>query len=314
MSAIEWLLLALVFVTVVLLVLGVSRRLGPGRVDDRLRGLRAQDGAQEGWRLVAQEGLRVLTDVVTPLSRLATPEEGFEQSALRLKFVHAGLRDRRSPTVFFGLKVLLFMLLPAVGWLVLQLLGSALEGRQLLLTLLVMGALGYVLPNLVLTRLVRRRQRELLEAFPDALDLLTICVEAGLGTESAMLRVAEDIALKSPVLADELQLVNIELRAGMERERALRNLAFRTGLEEIDGFVTMVIQAERFGTSIGSALRVHSDMLRARRRQKAEEAAAKIGVKLMFPLMFCIFPALFIVLLLPAGINLMRVVGSLSGG
>lgn len=106
-----------------------------------------------------------------------------------------------------------------------------------------------------------------------------------------MMRVADDIAIKSPVLAEELQLVNIELRAGMERERALRNLSFRTGVEEIDGFVTMVIQAERFGTSIGSALRVHSDMLRSRRRQRAEEAAAKIGIKLMFPLMFCIFPA-----------------------
>jgi len=151
------------------------------------------------------------------------------------------------------------------------------------------------------------RQREIFEAFPDALDLMTVCVEAGLGTEAAMLRVADDLQLKSPVLADELHLVNLELRAGADRERALRNLAIRTGVEEVDGFVAMISQAERFGTSIAASLRVHAEMLRTRRRQRAEEAAAKIALKLLFPLIFCIFPSLMVVLMGPAMIQIYRV-------
>jgi tight adherence protein C len=128
-----------------------------------------------------------------------------------------------------------------------------------------------------------------------------------LGTEAAMLRVADDLQLKSPVLADELHLVNLELRAGADRERALRNLAIRTGVEEVDGFVAMISQAERFGTSIAASLRVHADMLRTRRRQRAEEAAAKIALKLLFPLIFCIFPSLMVVLMGPAMIQIYRV-------
>jgi len=154
---------------------------------------------------------------------------------------------------------------------------------------------------------VATRQREIFETFPDALDLMTVCVEAGLGTEAALNRVAEDIQLKSPILSEELRLVNLELRAGADRERALRNLAMRTGVDEVDGFVTMISQAERFGTSIAASLRVHADMLRTRRRQRAEEAAAKIALKLLFPLIFCIFPSLLVVLLGPAMIQIYRV-------
>jgi tight adherence protein C len=143
---------------------------------------------------------------------------------------------------------------------------------------------------------------------------MTVCVEAGLGTESALSRVADDIGLNSPALSDELRLVNLELRAGAEREQALRNLAIRTGVEEVGSFVTMMSQAERFGTSIAASLRVHSDMLRTRRHQRAEEAAAKIGLKLLFPLIFCIFPSLMIVLLGPAAIQITRVLLPMMGG
>jgi tight adherence protein C len=167
--------------------------------------------------------------------------------------------------------------------------------------------LGYYLPNLVLWKAVKRRQREIFESFPDALDMMTVCVEAGLGTEAAMVRVSDDLQFKSPALAEELRLVNLELRAGADRERALRNLALRTGVEEVDGFVTMISQAERFGTSIAASLRVHADMLRTVRRQRAEEAAAKIALKLLFPLIFCIFPSLMVVLMGPAMIQIYRV-------
>ncbi len=158
------------------------------------------------------------------------------------------------------------------------------------------------------------RQLEIFENFPDALDLMTVCVEAGLGTEAAMIRVAEDMQFKSPALADEMRLVNLELRAGADRERALRNLAMRTGVDEVDSFVTMINQAERFGTSVATSLRIQADLLRTRRRQKAEETAAKIALKLLFPLIFCIFPALMVVLMGPAMIQIYRVLLPTMGG
>jgi tight adherence protein C len=176
-----------------------------------------------------------------------------------------------------------------------------------LLFFFTLAAIGYYLPNLVLARMVFLRQRELFENFPDAIDLMTVCVEAGLGLDAAMNKVAEEIRIKSKVLAEELHLVNLEMRAGRTREQALRNLALRTGVEEVEGLVTMLIQADRFGTSIAASLRVHSDMLRTKRRQKAEEAAAKIALKLLFPLIFFIFPSLLLVLLGPAFIQIYRI-------
>jgi tight adherence protein C len=251
--------------------------------------------------------LKWLADVTQPISRLATPEEGFEKSSVRLRFVHAGIRNTTAASAFFGIKTVLTLGLPLLGFALLALAGAAPQGNSLLLVLLLLAAAGYYGPNLVLSRLVMVRQREIFESFPDALDLMTVCVEAGLGTEAAMMRVADDLQFKSPVLADELRLVNLELRAGADRERALRNLAIRTGVEEVDGFVTMINQAERFGTSIAASLRIHSQLLRTRRRQRAEEAAAKIGLKLLFPLIFCIFPSLMVVLMGPAMIQIYRV-------
>jgi tight adherence protein C len=143
---------------------------------------------------------------------------------------------------------------------------------------------------------------------------MTVCMEAGLGTEAALNKVAEDMVHKSPDLSDELRLVNLELRAGVARDRALRNLSIRTGVEEIEGFVSMINQADRFGTSIAQSLRVHSETVRTVRRQRAEELAAKIPLKLLFPLIFCIFPALMLVIMGPAIIQMMRVVLPLMSG
>ncbi len=151
------------------------------------------------------------------------------------------------------------------------------------------------------------RQREIFETFPDALDLLTICIEAGLAIDAAIVRVAEEMMPVAPVLSEELHLVTLELRAGNSKEKALRNLAMRTGVEDVETLVSMLIQAERFGTSIADSLRIHSEGLRTKRRQRAEETAAKIALKLLFPLIFCIFPALMLVLLGPAMIQIYRV-------
>jgi tight adherence protein C len=243
-----------------------------------------------------------------PLAKLSTPEEGFEASPIRLRFMHAGIRTASAPMAYFGAKTVLALSVPAFAYFAMALSGRLpVKGATLMLLLLVLAAAGYYLPNLILSRMVFLRQREIFENFPDALDLMTVCMEAGLGTEAALNRVAEDMVHKSEALSDELRLVNLELRAGSPRERALRNLAIRTGVEEVDGFVSMIIQAERFGTSIAKSLRIHSDMLRTRRRQRAEEAAAKIALKLLFPLIFFIFPSLLLVLLGPAFIQIFRV-------
>ncbi|WP_018987736.1 type II secretion system F family protein [Aromatoleum toluclasticum] len=242
-----------------------------------------------------------------PLAKLSTPEDGEYVSALRIRFLHAGIRNQAAPYAYFGIKTVLALAFPLLAYFTVLITTPELKFQGTLLVILLTAAIGYYLPNLVLERIIFLRQREIFETFPDALDLMTVCVEAGLGIEAALVRVADEMQHKSAALSEELHLVTLELRAGMERARALRNLAIRTGVEEVEGFVAMIIQSERFGTSIASSLRVHSDMLRTRRRQRAEEAAAKIALKLLFPLIFCIFPSLLLVLLGPAMIQIYRI-------
>ena len=303
--------LALIFVVVVSSILGLSVLMRPNAARRRLMGLEVNAPEQP---LLKGRWLHWVADLTRPISKLAMPEEGFEKSPIKLRFAHAGIRNAAAASAFFGIKTLLTLGLPLIGIALITLSGSPLKGNNMLLAMLALAALGYYGPNLVLSRLVMVRQREIFESFPDALDLMTVCVEAGLGTEAAMMRVAEDMRLKSPALADELRIVNLELRAGADRERALRNLSIRTGVEEVDSFVTMISQAERFGTSIAASLRVHSEMLRTRRRQRSEEAAAKIALKLLFPLIFCIFPSLMVVLMGPAMIQIYRVLLPTMGG
>ena len=304
MTLIQIVILVLVFLVVMATAGGVLFLLRPNEARLRLRQLAADErqdtGLGGGW-------MKLVADLTRPISELASPEEGYEKSNVKRRLVHAGIRNPLAPTAFFGVKTALTLGLPLITFAVLTLTGMLPKGNSLLQLLLVLAALGYYAPNLVLNRMVMRRQREIFESFPDALDLMTVCVEAGLGTEAALMRVAKDIQIKSPALGDELRLVNLELRAGSDRERALRNLAFRTGVDEIDGFVSMINQAERFGTSIAASLRIQSELLRTRRRQRAEEAAAKIALKLLFPLIFCIFPSLMVVLMGPAMIQVYRV-------
>jgi tight adherence protein C len=166
--------------------------------------------------------------------------------------------------------------------------------------------LGYLLPDVWLNWRIRSRQRRLRLALPDALDLLVICVEAGLGLDQALMRVSQELRVAHPELTDELQLVNLEMRVGKTRLEALRELAQRTGLEDIKALVAMLIQTDRFGTSVAQALRVHSDELRMKRRQRAEEMAANTTVKMVPVLVFFIFPALMVVILGPAVLAIVR--------
>lgn len=295
--------LALVFVAVVAGALAVASLVAGSPTAARAQALAGPLGGVEPsvpwWRRLGK--------ATQPLAKLSTPSEGFELSAVRRKLVNAGLRDPNAPLTFFGLKTALALVAPVLVFVALTLGGSHATGWGLLLRLLLASAVGYYLPNMVLAHKVKQRQREIFEAFPDALDLMTVCIEAGLGTEAAMTRVAEEIETGSPVLSEELRLVTLELRAGAPRERALRNLALRTGVDQVNGFVSMIVQAERFGTSIAQALRIHAEMLRTERRQRAEEAAAKIALKLLFPLIFFIFPSLMLVLMGPAMIQIYRV-------
>ncbi len=242
-----------------------------------------------------------------PLANLSLPTEGWENSVLRTRFMNAGFRNTSAPAIYFAAKTILAIALPLIAFFVLRNTPGKHSGNAMLFWLLSAAALGYYLPNLVLNNTIARRQREIFETFPDALDLMTVCVEAGLAMDAALARVAAEIGLKSAVLSDELNLVTLELRAGSSKEKALRNLALRTGVEDVDALVAMLIQSERFGTSIAASLRVQSDQLRTKRRQRAEEAAAKIALKLLFPLIFFIFPALLVVLLGPAFLQIYRV-------
>jgi tight adherence protein C len=271
-------------------------------------------GKSDTTQLESDGWVEKVAKVTQPLTKLSIPDEGWEKSALRTRFMNAGWRNPFAPTLFFAAKSALALLGPAViGTLVVAAV-IVLSGIKLLFLLLLTASIGYYLPNVTLNQIARRRQREIFETLPDALDLLTVCVEAGLSLERAFVKVAGEIHIKSMTLAQELQLVLMEMRAGFSKERALRNFALRTGVNDVDTLVAMLIQSERFGTSVGDSLRVYSDNLRNKRCLLAEECAAKIGLKLLFPLIFCIFPTLLMVLLGPAAIQLSRTLATINGG
>ncbi|HKK09074.1 MAG TPA: type II secretion system F family protein [Gemmatimonadota bacterium] len=222
----------------------------------------------------------------------------------------AGYRQPNSLLVFLALRLLLAGFLG--GGVILMAALVPIDPLRKLILIFFGILLGWMIPLLYVNRRRKQRQRDVQRSLPDALDLLVVCVEAGLGLNQALLRVAQEMDRVSPVMGEELTLVSLEIRAGTPREEALRNLAERTGLEDVRSLTGMLIQTDRFGTSIASALRVHADSLRTKRRQMAEEAAAKTSVKMLFPLVFFVFPAIFIVLLGPAFFRLSSMFGSLG--
>lgn len=308
MSTLHLIFLALIFVAVMGVALLAMRLFAGDPVRDRLDAVIGATSLAPGS--MENEWLARIVKLTGPLAKLSVPDDGWANSTLRTRFMNAGLRSTSAPAIFFGAKTLLAAALPLVLFVALSTSGSGYGTNALLFWMLLAASLGYYLPNIVLRNLISRRQREIFETFPDALDLMTVCVEAGLGMDAALARVATEISLKSEVLAEELQLVTLELRAGSGKEKALRNLALRTGVDDVDALVAMLIQAERFGTSVADSLRVQSEMLRTKRRQRAEEQAAKIALKLLFPLIFFIFPSLLVVLMGPAFIQIYRVLFS----
>jgi tight adherence protein C len=306
-------LLALLFLIVFAAVFKAMSLLRPDPLKRRLGqlgGAASTSGGAAGADPQTADDSRLVEKIAQVSSRVAKfslPRENWNDSLLRVRFLNAGLRSSQAPALYFAAKTVLALALPALA--LVGLAGKLHDAPMVLTLATVLGAsaFGFYLPNGVLARLVERRKLALFEDLPDAVDLMTVCVEAGLGFDAALARVTEEIGTRSTALRDEFELVLLELRAGSGRDKALRNLALRTGVEDIDTLTTMLIQADRFGTSIGDSLRVYTDNLRTKRRLRAEEKAAKIALKLLFPLIFFIFPTLIIVLLGPAALQTARI-------
>jgi tight adherence protein C len=263
------------------------------RLEELIAGGGDADEAPKKPRLEGQVGL------VKRVGEKA-PRSPKELGTLRLRLVQAGYRRDEALTIFFGIRIVFALglfLLFSTPVLIKPNIMFGLGGL----------AMGYLLPGMVLARMAKRRAHRIRLSLADMLDLLVVSVEAGLGLDQAISRVGVELKFAYPELSDELRLINLELRAGKPRSEALRNLADRTGVDDLSSLVTMLIQTDKFGTSVAQSLRVYSETLRTKRRQRAEEAAAKTGVKMVFPLVFCIFPAIWVVTIGPAAIKFVTV-------
>jgi tight adherence protein C len=252
-----------------------------------------------------------IATAIGPVAKYVVPQNDIERSRITEKLVHAGFRSPDAVQNYYGLKVVLAIVLAGIVVFVAQWLPNLTTQLTVVYLVAAAGA-GLLLPTMVLDRMLENRRKKLRNGFPDALDMLVVCVEAGLGLSQAIQRVADEIVVSHPELGQELALVNAEIRAGVDRVVALKNLAHRTGLEDVRGLVSLLVQTLRFGTSVAESLRVYSDEFRDKRMQRAEEQAAKVGTKMIFPLIVFMFPAFFVVAVGPAMISLMRVFGELG--
>lgn len=255
---------------------------------------------QAAKRHIGAGSLTRVEALINSLSKLSLPETGWQDSAIQLKFIRAGLRGPNDIKIFYAIKSLLTFVLPGVVFIGLWRFGPEMARFKLVSYVVVVAALGYYLPDFFMRWRTSRRIQQMQDALPDLIDLLIICTESGLGIDAAINRVARDSVRNSPLLSQEFYLTSLEIRAGAGRLVALKNMALRTNLEDLNGFVSMLIQADKFGTSIAESLRIQSDMMRIKRIQRAEEKAAKVPVKMLLPLILFIFPVLMIVLIGPA--------------
>jgi tight adherence protein C len=313
MNAITMLSWAAPFAAIVLMVYGLSLTVAKHRaVRKRIN----QPGGGQPLSILRQEASSNLLKErllawLSSSGKWAMKNEG-AVSKIRALLIQAGFRHSRAAAVYYGIKATLGLLLP-VPFILFYVVGQRLTPGNLVGACL-LGGVGFFLPLFCLERLVRRRQDRLDKALPDVIDLLIICIEAGLAPQAAINRVAEEIRDISPEFHTELQLTAGEMRAGISRDQALRNLAERTGVPSIRALGTLIIQSDKLGTSIAQALRVHADSSRVHRTLKAEEKAAKMPVKILVPLLFFIFPAMFIVILGPAAIQIMKNIFPTLGG
>ena len=270
---------------------------------ERLKRLGGRSGveASPSGLVTADRSSDLAERLASPLSRLVPPSAA-EAKKLQKQLMHAGFRSAHAPVIFRAIQLASLAAFPAAVALVCAVLARPL-GSAVFWILLGFIA-GFFVPRYVLRRMIRSRQQYVRWGLADALDLMVISVEAGLGLNAAMLRVSTELKEVHPDICEEFELANLEIRVGRERDEALRNLAERTGVDDLQSLVAMLIQTDRFGTSIARAVRVFSDSLRTKRRQRAEQAAQKAAVKLLFPLACFLFPTLFIAILGPAALQL----------
>lgn len=297
----ELLIPATIFAFVVLSSLGVYFLVRPPSVAaERLKQL--DKDAQQKPADDTETMAKLAERLATPIHKLAPPSAS-DARKLQKRMMHAGFRSTQAPVLYRAAQFVSLLSVPGIVAVGLVLLGRPLADSTLWLFLAV--GVGYIVPSSVLDNLVKRRQGRIRYGLSDALDLLVVSIEAGLGLNAALIRVSEEFKEAYPDISEEFELVNLEIRVGRPREEALRNLAERSGVEDLRALCAMLIQADRFGTSIARAIRVFSDSLRTKRRQRAEQAAQKAAVKLLMPLALFLFPTLFIAILGPAFIQLM---------
>jgi tight adherence protein C len=300
----------LIFVAALLFVLGSYYYAQNRREHSSVIG-RIKESGEEHVKQRSGDSLRTIASRIVTLIRslgaLARPKDETEISHLKKTFLRAGIRNEKASMTFFGAKVFLGILFPALFSMVKMAILGPIPSIYTLLILFVLAVFGFYLPGIWLRMRVTKRKEQMTEGLPEALDMMVVCVEAGMGLDAAINRVGEEIALSNKVVGDEFRLLSLELKVGKQRKDALRSLAMRTDLEDVNSLVTLLVQTEKFGTSIGQSLRVHSDSMRVKRQQRAEEIAAKLPVKLLFPLIVFIFPALFVVILGPAVIRFIRI-------
>lgn len=297
----------LAFGAVALLVAGLVMSRRTDTIASRLESVAASNSEVIPWheqRRATRAGF-----FETFLARLAGFMPNSDGDAtIRDGLIEAGFRRPSAVSVFLGAKLALAILLPLVFVTFVLAMGGNV-GAQVF-PAIGFAVLGFYVPTLYLWDKGSRRKLEITQSLPDALDLMVVCVESGLGLDAAMVKVATEVELTSPTLSGELNLVNREIRTGAARVDALRHLARRTGVQDVQSLVAVLVQTDRLGTSVAAALRAQADSLRVRRRQRAEEQAHKTGVKLVFPLVLCIFPGLLVILLAP---GMLRVLRALSG-
>ena len=264
---------------------------------------RVTGASMEAQRQMPRHPSLVFHDLVKKLGSIL-PASPKDVTVMQRRLIRAGIRNPGALKMLYGAKLILGLVLPiAAGF---ALVASPLGAERK--SLAVMGALavGFFGPNEYVRMRARRRQRAIRRGLPNALDLLVVCVESGLGLDQAIMQVAKELENAHPEISQEFTLVNLELRAGKRRLEALRNLADRSAVDELKKLVAVLIQADRFGTGIAQSLRGHSDYMRVQARQTAEEKAAKLGVKLVFPIFFCILPSLFVVTVGPVIVRIFR--------
>jgi tight adherence protein C len=253
-------------------------------------------------------GERLAERIAEPLNRLLPPSAA-EARKLQKQLMHAGFRSSTAPIVYRAIQLAVLCGLPALVALTCAVLARPVSSA--FLWILIAFIVGFFLPRYVLRRMINSRQLRVRWGLADALDLMVISIEAGLGLNAAMMKVSSELKEVHPDISDEFELANLEIRVGRERDEALRNLAERTGVDDLKSLVAMLIQTDKFGTSIARAIRIFSDSLRTKRRQRAEQAAQKAAVKLLFPLACFLFPTLFIAILGPALLQLMDTLGNM---